>query len=604
MNQKEYLADFSKNQRIPFNSELFKRSEDEIIEELKKVIISCQRSNKYFKIEVKGFTVVEDYAEVQEVLFKYYEGSNKNKSKSKKKDNAYAYINLNESDIKLLIVDYHIETPFAVDPAERVDDLRVIIAIPRIVDKYYFRINGIMRSTLYQIVDGSTYNNSNSNARIPNITFKIVFMAVRVFRYFLDVPLADRTVLKLTHYMSNIFNKTTSACMYILAKFGFYGAVDFLGFNEAGIYISTKPLNDPLYYSIMRDDNIWINAPKYLVDNNQVLQSFLACVYTCLVPGVSYDMIFDNHFWTSSLGCQFNSLGKEATLNAMNPKENSYNTTYEKGLSILDSFETIYDISTKESIRLPEEDKATMYHIIRWLVREFNNLKAKDNLDVSIKKIRFSEYIASIYAMKVARGIYRVADLNSKITSSSIKRAIRTDPMYLVNMIAKSNLVSYRNMVSDMDSMLALKFTYKGIAGLGESNNNSIPDIVRYIHPSHLGRLDLDSSSDSNPGITGTINPFAQIYDGYFSDYQEPNFWEGKFKQTLDEYRRLSGVKQAIVFKKEVLGIEDEERETIVDESMAAMKQLINPYWYANTGEIWQPIIFEEVEIDAGRDCF
>ena len=245
-----------------------------------------------------------------------------------------------------------------------------------------------------------------------------------------------------------------------------------------------------------------------------------------------------------------------------------------------------------------------MYHIIRWLIREFNNLKAKDNLDVSIKKIRFSEYIASIYAMKVARGIYRVADLNSKITSSSIKRAIRTDPMYLVNMIAKSNLVSYRNMVSDMDSMLALKFTYKGIAGLGESNNNSIPDIVRYIHPSHLGRLDLDSSSDSNPGITGTINPFAQIYDGYFSDYQEPNFWEGKFKQTLDEYRRLSGVKQAIVFKKEVLGIEDEERETIVDESMAAMKQLINPYWYANTGEIWQPIIFEEVEIDAGRDCF
>jgi hypothetical protein len=186
--------------------------------------------------------------------------------------------------------------------------------------------------------------------------------------------------------------------------------------------------------------------------------------------------------------------------------------TLEKGYSILDSFENIYDISTKESIRLPEEEKATMYHVLRWLIREFNKLRQKDNLDVSIKKIRFAEYIASLYAMKVARGIYRVADHNSKITCMSIKRAIRTDPMYLLNAISKSNLVNYRNMVSDMDSMLALKFTYKGIAGLGEQDNNSIPEICRHTHPSHLGRLDLDNSSDTNPGITGTISPFTELF--------------------------------------------------------------------------------------------
>lgn len=601
MNQKEFIADFSKNNRIQFNPELFKRSEDDIIEELKKVIISCQRNNKYFKIEVKGFTVIDDYAEIQNILFKYYENATRNKSKNKKKDNQYAYINLNESDIKLLLVDYHIEAPFAVDENERKDNFRVIIAVPRIVDKYYFKINGITRSTLYQIVDGSTYNNSNSNSRIPNITFKIVFMAVRVFRYFLEVPLVDGSTIKLTHYMSNIFNKTTSACMYILSKMGLYGAINFMGFSEVGLFVSREPVNDPTYYSIRRDDNIWICAPKYLVDNDQVLQSFISCIYTSIVPGMDYNTIFDNHFWTSSLGCQFNSLNHDAILNALNPKENSYVNTYEKGLSILDSFETIYDISTKESIRLPEEDKATMYHIIRWLVREFNKLKAKDNLDVSIKKIRFSEYIASIYAMKIARGIYRVADLNSKITASSIRRAIRTDPMYLLNMIGKSNLVNYRNMVSDMDSMLALKFTYKGIAGIGENDNNSIPNIVRYIHPSHLGRLDLDSSSDSNPGVTGTISPFTQIYDGYFSEYQEPNFWEGKFMQVMDDYRKATGLKEAIKFKKEVLGIENEEAEVVADEVVAAMKQIIKPYLYANEGELWQPIIFEEVELDGTK---
>ena len=427
-------------------------------------------------------------------------------------------------------------------------------------------------------------------------------MAVRVFRYFLDVPLVNGNILKLTHYMSNIFNKTTSACIYVLAKFGFYGALEFMELNGLGIRIDTKPSENPNDYSICcRDDNIWIIAPRYIVDNDQVVQSFIACLYTSIVPGMNYMDIFSNHFWTSILGCQFNSLNHEAILAAMNPKENSYNTTFEKGLSILDSFETIYDISTKESIRLEEKDKETMYHIIRWLIREFNKLKAKDNLDVSIKKIRFSEYIASIYAMKIARGIYRVADLNSKITASSIKRAIRTDPMYLLNMISKSNLVNYRNMVSDMDSMLALKFTYKGIAGLGENSNNSIPDIVRYIHPSHVGRLDLDSSSDSNPGVTGTISPFVKMYDGYFSDFQEPNTWRDKFIQTVDEFKRIQGLKEVVEFKKEVLGIDDEEHEVIVEECAAAMKDLIAPYINTGEGELWQPVVFEEVEIDATR---
>ena len=56
------------------------------------------------------------------------------------------------------------------------DFIDVIIAVPRVVDKYYFDINGIMRSTLFQIVDGSTYNNGTSNAKVPSITLKIIFM--------------------------------------------------------------------------------------------------------------------------------------------------------------------------------------------------------------------------------------------------------------------------------------------------------------------------------------------------------------------------------------------------------------------------------------------
>ena len=111
------------------------------IDELKKVILSCQRHNKYFTIEVTGFRVVDDYAEINDILYRYYENASRNKSKMKKRDNQYAFINLNDSDIRLLIVSYHIETPLAVMEEERKDDFSVIIAVPRIVDKYYFHIH-------------------------------------------------------------------------------------------------------------------------------------------------------------------------------------------------------------------------------------------------------------------------------------------------------------------------------------------------------------------------------------------------------------------------------------------------------------------------------
>ena len=253
---------------------------------------------------------------------------------------------------------------------------------------------------------------------------------------------------------------------------------------------------------------------------------------------------------------------------------------------ILDSFESIYDISTKESIRLPESEKATTYHVIRWIMREFNALRMKDNLDISIKKIRFAEYIASLYAFKIAQGIYRVSDANKKATVDSIRKAIRTDPNFLLVAITKSKMISYRNMVSDMDSMQALKFTYKGVSGLGENSNQSIPNIYRSIHPSHIGRVDLDASSDGNPGITGTICPFTPIYNGFFDDYQEPNSWEQEFMVTMDAYKKARNLKDALIFEENVLGKNKSEDILAARDTISHMQEIISPVIYADEGEI------------------
>lgn len=586
MNQRQLIANFINDNRPKFNQTYFTRDENAIVEEVMNVIYSCQRENQYFTIKVDSYRVVDDYDEINRILYNYYEDLTKNKSKSKKRDNQYEYINLNESCIRLLIVRYYIK--------DRNDEdyLDVIIALPRVVDKYYFKINGIMRSTLFQIVDGSTYNNGTSNAKVPSITLKIIFMAVRVTRYYNTLTTTDGDDMRLTYYHSRIFSKGVAAAKYIFAKFGFYGGLKFLGI-EGSIFLSKEDPNNPDMYTFKVHDEAYISTPKFLLDRNVLLQSVVITLYGSIASGVPFEELFNDLYWVRSLGADFSGGGNDRLASVYDPEDDTVTDTLEKGYSILDSFESIYDISTRESIKLPMEDKETTYHIIRWIMREFNSLRIKDNLDIGCKRIRFAEYIASLYAFKIARGIYRVADMGKKASIMSIRKAIRTDPNYLLVAITKSKMVSYRNMVSDMDSMQALKYTYKGVSGLGEGSNNSIPDIYRSIHPSHIGRVDLDASSDGNPGITGTLCPYAPNYDGFFQEYQEPNTWEQEFLDTMNEYKKAMSLKEALIFEEKVLGANKKEEIAVASEIIATMQQIIKPKIFADQGEI---IALEDIE--------
>jgi len=382
-------------------------------------------------------------------------------------------------------------------------------------------------------------------------------MPIRLYRNFQPLKTTNGETIKTTFYLSRIFNKSLGALKYILAKYGLYGA-----FNMLGIYCVTLTQEDPHdenVYTFMKND-IFINVPKMIFDADAVVQSLVATLYKAIIKDTIYENMFTIEYWIKSISLEFN------------------NNSLEKGMSILDSLESIYDISTKESIRLPEEEKSNIYLILRWMIREFSNLKTKDNLDISIKKIRCSEYIASLYAMKISKGIYRVSDMAKKASKDNIRRAISTVPMYLLGAITKCKLVNYVNMVNDIDALTALKFTYKGISGLGESNNSSIPDIYRTLNISHLGRIDPDSSSATDPGVTGTICPLTTIYNGSFSDFQEPNYWEKEFSEIMNNYKAATGRKEAIIFKKEILKQEiSSDDEILLEECTATMEELLKP---------------------------
>jgi hypothetical protein len=337
---------------------------------------------------------------------------------------------------------------------------------------------------------------------------------------------------------------------YILAAFGLYGAMQFMEIDC--IRVTPEPIIADDWYCFEKN-GIYISCYKPCFED-AVVQSFVSTIYSGIRKDVTVDQIYDQRYWLENLGMAFK------------------NASVEKGLFVLDSIDGIYDNITKNDLHLPMKDKENIYCILRWLMREFSNLRIKENVDVRTKRIRIADYIAAIYANRLNKGIHRISDLGDRVTLKKIEQAIYTVPNYVVsNVSTMSNLVSYRDLVNDMDALTALKYTYKGISGLGE-DGASIQPVYRYVDPSHIGILDLDSSSVSDPGMSGMICPMAKLYgnDNSFSEYEEPNEWRDNYAPMNKQYRE--GVTSPVTFSKELPIDYMAKREQIVQEELAITK--------------------------------
>lgn len=550
MNQANFVAKFNEKYREKFNPDFFKRDENAIVKKILDVILSSQRDRTY-TIKVVNWELVTDYATIHKYL-REYENNPKNK---RRKDNKYDFINMKENSISLLIVDYFLKIK------DESETMRVYIMIPRIVNKYYMKINGNLYSTIYQLVDASTYNNRTSNNVKKNqvVTFKSIFMPIVISAKKAVLMDINKQEVECTYYTGTIFTKTVPVFKYMLGAKGLPGTMKFFGIS--GIYFLDRvPTEyDPDIYYIFNAKKIFIVVPKCLMEN-EVIQSFVYAIYHSITKQTTLRSLLTQTFWYESLSKEF--------------IQNAY---IDKAISVLDSLEHIYDISTKESLHLPDKDKEDIYCILRWMICNFSKLYMKDNLDVSIKRIRFEDYIAAIYAVKLSPGIYRISDLGQKADLKALKRAVNIRPNYLLTAITKEKFINYRNMVNDLDSIIAIKYTYKGISGIGEKTNQ-VSQIYRNVDISHMGRLDPDTSSNSDPGLTGSLCPLAKLYDNSFEPYEEPNEWDDKVKELYNSLKSRTGLKEVIVAKKELLNENmDKENMEEIEDNITMARRLLSP---------------------------
>ena len=554
MSIKRFIHDYVQNHVDNFNDQLFLRSDEAIIDQLEKIIISIQTQG-LFTIKVKGFTVVDNYDDIQIILRKHYERVLKG-SKKTADDNRFNYIDLQESKIKLLIV--HYETSYK---NER-ENLDVIIEVPRVVNKFYFFLKGNYYSPMYQIVDASTYNNSSSkkNSKKATITLKTNFQPIRITRFEVPVGDTDGNKYSFTSFSCFAFNKSVPAIVYLFAKHGVVKTLEQLGLSN---YLFISPDNqsdkDICSFCSSKNDKIFINVDRFFM-NNPIIQHAVVTLLNMINSSMHFNDLYNTDIWIERLGGGFVTQNK-----------------LQKGLTILKSFESTLDINIQEQIYLPWKYKKDMFVLLQWLLCEFNNLKMKDTMNITTKKVRCAEYIAAIYAKKLTTNIHRLSNKGKKINLKEIERTINIKPDWLIVEITKSQLVGFRNIVNDMDAFLATKFTYKGISGVGDTNGSngsrSIPNQFRLLDISNMGILDPDASSPSDPGVNGSIIPFLKLHtNGYLSDNKEPITYEQELKELSDEYKKIKGLREVIEFKHNVL---DDNNVTTEDVAIANQTELV-----------------------------
>ena len=83
---------------------------------------------------------------------------------------------------------------------------------------------------------------------------------------------------------------------------------------------------------------------------------------------------------------------------------------------------------------------------------------------------------------------------------------------------------------NDLDFFSALRYTVKGPNSIGGGSGGkggmkserNISVKYRGVHPTYLGNLDINVYSSSNPGLNGSLSPFAHTNGLYFNDEPEP----------------------------------------------------------------------------------
>ena len=391
------------------------------------------------------------------------------------------------------------------------------ILIPVADDDGYYMLKGKRYILMYQLVDSTTYSTSNS------VVLKSIMPIVlkRKSKVIHDV---DRNPFTIPVYSTAIFKNEINMMLLFFAKMGFKEGLMYLSMDK--VISLTTSLDDDLdkyiYFKISQEAFVKVN--RFAFDESTEVKSVAGMILDAVNNRATVKDMLDTNFWLEKLGHQ--------------PNIQQPNFKRAKARNLLLSVDRMMDMTTRRVLNIAADHKDSMYSALRWMFMNYNELKSKRIMDITNKRLRDNEYIASLMTRELSNSLYRIMSKVRKPQSRNLNTleelfSFRGD--ILINNLYNSGLFKFDDVVNDMDFFNKLKYSIKGPNSQGGSSGKTIATCQRGIDPSFIGRIDLNVVGNSDPGSTGVLTPFIKTFGLNISDKKEPETKQFELLKIIEE---------------------------------------------------------------------
>lgn len=352
----------------------------------------------------------------------------------------------------------------------------------------------------YQLSETTTYNTSNQ------LVLKSI-MGIKLEKRRIEAHDRKGDQYVMNAWRCNLMNGMSPVMVFYLSE---YGWVDTLEFFMVGTMVEAteEETYDPNYTYFPINGPLSLKV-KTTALTSMYVQGIVGSLLSVLDPKVTMADILSIDHWIAAVGATKKGVMK--------------GSHFEMGRRYRILFKRMLDGGSKKSYRLTMHNKRTVLHAIRWMIQEYAILRARDNLDLSFKRLRGgNEYIAQLITGIISERI-RVFVHTTANTPEKLKikydNLFKYKGMEVISKLHKSGLVKDEDVVNDMnDVYMRFAATSKGPNALGNNNQRNITMRQRGLHVSHIGKIGISECSSSDPGRTASICPLAETDGLFFKD--------------------------------------------------------------------------------------
>lgn len=503
------LKDYYKNpDEDKINLPILNREYEKSIQDY---VVDCFQSISLVLPEIK-MTSHKFTVDVYKVNQADYERSRS--TKTKEINQKYAYIK--ESRLGELTMNFDVDVDYEGEHTPFYKTVKMLIPI---TDKNgYYYIKGNKYLLQYQLTESATYTTSTALVAKSLMPIK---MKKRKHTHYDDEA---NIYYEMNYIQVEVFDRYRSAIYFYLATMGLSNTIEYF---SCGKYMQMVDHNegDPNYTYIKISGNLYVKTKDAYLRNDYI-QTILGCILEATNNRTTYENANDKDYWIRKIGAFKSNTSKD--------------THYELGRRYIILFSRLIDKATLEQLRLTDYNKQDVYAIIRWMIQNFHELWQKDNNDIVYKRLRSTETAASLLNQLISDKIKKFVNTNVNTKEKMInkyKTLLTFRGNEIITKLHSSGLLGYDESVNDMDTFARLKITQKGPNASGDrSDAKTISSRRRALHPSNIGRIDINVCSASNPGLTNYITPLCETDGLYFKGAPpEPELFYENFIKTMNK---------------------------------------------------------------------